>query len=121
MKVTCHLCRKDTDDGQCVRVVLNGEELYAHDECTALAFDAYTPDEEDDGVKPELTPSAFLRDLGEKLRHVPPAVAGTDQYHAERCVAIADQLDQMHDALVQLQNALEEVVVSLKPTAEGEN
>lgn len=101
MKVTCHVCQKEDDDGVCCRILLGGTAYYAHDECALDALNNYSPEkhgEETPSEAGDLTDSAFLRDLAEKLMHVAPAMMGTDQGHAER---------RLKDIAVKLDKAIE--------------
>lgn len=124
--IMCYLCEKEAPDGECTRIILGGEEYYAHDECALDAFNYYVPpvvEEEDteDEVDAEaekdaedtLSDSDFLLDLAERLRHIPPAVAGTDGYHVERCEMIANDLKKTKAELARIVNNLQDTVNKL--------
>lgn len=61
-------------------------------------YEANAADEEEPGDEPIVTAEVFLRDLAEKLRHLPPAAIGTDDYHSSRLYAIAESIENSRKA-----------------------
>lgn len=72
---------------------------YHCNDCGEFFYSSKTlTDDEDEAETPELSTAAYLRDLAERLMHV-PAMHGTDQYDCDRLSAIAEAIDKQAPTL----------------------
>lgn len=116
MKVTCRICKDEAEVGDCARIIIMDEQYYVHDECGLDAIeDARIKKEKQRREDPaELSDSDFLLDLSNKLMHIPPALVGTSQYHAERCAEIARNIKSTRTKLLEITHNLQVAVDAMK-------